>query len=239
MALLPPQLPGLRLLHRLGGGLHCTVWAALDESRQPVVVKHVAAAADPCWRQALQREARNLRHCAGPGIVPSLGLGRNRDGTWLVMPRIDTPGLAQTLRAAPGPSAAHAILLSALQPIARLHARRWVHLDLKPEHVRVQSRDQAWLLDLGNARPLRQAVQGGHWPHTPSWCAPEQAAGLPLDTRTDVYALGRILEWALHARAWEVLRPPLQALAQTCMDPAPDRRPRDARVLGQGLQAIT
>jgi len=81
------------------------------------------------------------------------------------------------------------------------HARGVVHRDIKPDNVFVvvdaDGREQVKVLDFGIARRLTPGdsarTQAGLVMGTPSYMAPEQAAGRPVDVRADVYAVGVVL----------------------------------------------
>ncbi len=82
------------------------------------------------------------------------------------------------------------------------HAVGVVHRDVKPENIFLLSRDgrDDWVkvLDFGIAKSDQNTVnlvesQQGTLLGTPRYMAPEQVAGLEVDARTDVYALGTIL----------------------------------------------
>ena len=226
-------------MRRIAGGLQGAVWLAEDLRGRHVVLKQVARTAPPSLRLALRREALNLRQCQGPGIVRLLDQGVGAEGPWLVLAWEDIDLLPQAVTAAATEAEAIHALTATLRPLACLHQRGWLHLDLKPQHVGVDTAGRGWLLDLGNARPLRQAARGGVRACTPAWCAPEQRAGVPLDTRTDVYALGRILQWARQARRWNTCAAGMDALLQDCLQPAPSQRPVDAGAVLQRLGQVT
>ncbi|MBI2930450.1 MAG: protein kinase [Planctomycetes bacterium] len=106
-----------------------------------------------------------------------------------------------------------------------------IHCDLKPSNVFLDTSDRAYVLDFGLARTLRDENPGSI-SGTPSYMAPEQAAGLTddIDPRTDVYGLGAIL--------YELLagRPPflgsVHSVLRKALSEMPER-PQDLAALGQ------
>jgi uncharacterized protein YecT (DUF1311 family) len=100
------------------------------------------------------------------------------------------------------------VLRDVASALAYAHARRIVHRDVKPENIFLDAADgRALLGDFGIARRLGpdalQTLAGGA-AGTPSYMAPEQVAGLDVDERTDVYALG-LVGWEMLAgrRPWQ------------------------------------
>ena len=87
--------------------------------------------------------------------------------------------------------------------IHHAHQREVVHRDLKPSNILVRDEDGGPLpkvIDFGIAKlladdddPARDRTIQGAQVGTPGYMSPEQAAGEPIDTRTDVYSLGVLL----------------------------------------------
>ena len=100
------------------------------------------------------------------------------------------------------------------------HAQLVVHRDIKPSNLLVDAPGQVKLLDFGIARLLDdgridqpELTQQGHRVLTPDYAAPEQIAGLAVDTRCDVYALGVLLfELPTGARPYRLKRDSRAAL---------------------------
>jgi serine/threonine protein kinase len=92
------------------------------------------------------------------------------------------------------------VCIQVAEVLAFAHARGIVHRDIKPENVRMR-RDlggaRVKVLDFGIARLVNQGAvrltAEGMLAGTPRYMAPEQIRDLPLDARTDVYALGLLL----------------------------------------------
>jgi eukaryotic-like serine/threonine-protein kinase len=93
-----------------------------------------------------------------------------------------------------------------VRAIAEAHERGLVHRDVKPENIFVcdmgGERDFVKVLDFGIAKALGPAIdtaltREGVVVGTPAYMSPEQAMGREVDARSDVYALGCVLFYAL------------------------------------------
>jgi hypothetical protein len=153
------------------------------------------------------------------------------DGTqFYSMEYIDGPSLAQKLEAGPlsNRTAARYVMLIA-RAAHYAHQRGILHRDLKPSNILIDAADQPHVTDFGLAKVLGadlQRTQTGQVMGTPSYMAPEQAAGQihQLSPATDVYSLGAVLYELLTGRppfrsetAVDTLRHVLER------DPAPPR----------------
>ncbi len=132
------------------------------------------------------------------------------------------------------------LFLQAAHAVAHAHAQLVVHRDIKPSNLLVDAEGQVKLLDFGIAKllddgrhPVHDLTQHGARVMTPDYASPEQIAGLPLDTRSDVYSLGVLLFELLtgarpyrlkrHTRAQledAILAADVPAPSQTVSDPA-------------------
>ena len=112
------------------------------------------------------------------------------------------------------------LFVQAARAVAHAHAQLVVHRDIKPSNLLVDAAGHVKLLDFGIARLLDdgridqpELTQQGHRVLTPDYAAPEQIAGLAVDTRCDVYALGVLLfELLTGARPYRLKRDSRAAL---------------------------
>ena len=79
--------------------------------------------------------------------------------------------------------------------VAAAHERGVLHRDLKPANVMIDGDGNVRITDFGIAGPPhgRAAGAGATFAGTPQYMAPEQLAGQPASTRSDIYGLGLIL----------------------------------------------
>ncbi len=157
-------------------------------------------------------EARTMASLEHPGIVPvheagTLPGGRSYyamkfvQGTRLDNYRVGAPSLADRLRT----------FLRICEPVAFAHSRGVIHRDLKPENVMIGEFGEVLVLDWGVAGRLdTTATVAG----TQGYMSPEQLAGI-TDARTDIYSLGKVLEYLLAATDPK----PAQAIAAKASNP--------------------
>jgi serine/threonine protein kinase len=189
-----------RLLELLGGG--GTGWVYLAEeggTRRPVALKMVAGQAqEPARLASFWREAAALVQVDHPNVVQLRDLDASGGSPFLVQEYIDGTDL-NALVARGGPVAlarAAGWIVAAAAGLAHLHQRGLIHADVKPANLAVNREGVVKVLDLGSSGCVGQSGEAG----TPGYLSPEQAQGLPLDGRTDVYGLGATLAFLLTGR---------------------------------------
>jgi tetratricopeptide (TPR) repeat protein len=144
-----------------------------------------------------------LRH---PGLAQLLDGGVSDDGRpWLVTEWVEGLRLDRWIEERrPVLRARVQLLLRLAEAVAYAHSHLIVHRDLKPANVMVDAEGMPRLLDFGIARLLDEAnpamstLEGAM---TPAFAAPEQLRGEPVDTRTDVYALGALLHFVVTGKS--------------------------------------
>jgi serine/threonine protein kinase len=86
------------------------------------------------------------------------------------------------------------LALQVCSGLKEAHAQGIVHRDLKPENVMIDAQGNVKIMDFGIARSMEAGTRlTGAMVGTPAYMAPEQAAGKPVDYRTDIYSLGLML----------------------------------------------
>jgi serine/threonine-protein kinase len=128
------------------------------------------------------------------------------------------------------------LFLQVLDAVQYAHRNLVVHRDLKPSNILVNNEGQIRLLDFGIAKLLvpgqretneTELTRLGGRAHTPDYASPEQIAGAPITTGSDIYSLGVVLyELFCGKRPYKVQRESSAALEEAILsaDPAPPSR---------------
>ena len=146
-----------------------------------------------------QREVRVAAGLQHPHIVPLLTAGATADILYYTMPFVEGESLrARLAREGELPVAdAVRLLREVTDALAYAHRQGIVHRDIKPDNI-LLSQGHAVVTDFGIAKALTAAgsAEGitatGVSIGTPTYMAPEQASGEPVDQRADLYSLGAL-----------------------------------------------
>jgi serine/threonine-protein kinase len=182
-----------------------------------------------------------------PNVVRGVEAGAIDERPYLAMELVPGEDLRRMIapppsRAVPAPARAllprHqalAIVRAACDAASHLHANGWVHGDINPSNLVIDSAgDRVVLIDLGIARPIAEAgtPRGTH-----AYMAPEQIRGEAWTPATDVFALGVVL-WELCAGRRLFHRGPSYLSMQAVIDFEPPALPdRDLDAIARAALA--
>ena len=156
-------------------------------------------AADPTWVQRFYNEAKACSRLQHPNTIRMFDFGQTSDGKlFMTMEFLDGQSLRDAVAKGPlAPQRVVKILIQCCASLAEAHSIGIIHRDIKPDNVfllnMAGSPDFVKLLDFSVAKLLegdRMKTQAGVVFGTPQYMSPEQGRGLPLDARSDLYALG-------------------------------------------------
>ena len=270
------HLAHYRLVEKIGAGGMGEVWRAIDTTLgRDVAVKILpeAVASNPERRARFEREAKLLASLNHPNIATIHGHHETGGVAFLAMEFVPGEDLAERLTQGPLPVAeAIEVAREIAAALASAHDNGVIHRDLKPANVKRTAGGSVKVLDFGLAKAaaadpgasltgstptfvptmttagtLAGAILG-----TASYMSPEQARGLPVDRRADLWAFGCMLfEMLTGRRAFDgqtvtdvlaavVTREPdwsalpkdtpasVRRLLRRCLEKDPRRRIRDA-----------
>jgi serine/threonine-protein kinase len=195
------NLGGYRLEEEVGRGAMGVVY----RGKQLVLGREVAIkvlpqtlARDSSYVARFTREAKIMANLNHPNIVQIYDAGRQNKHLYFVMEFIQGPTLANLLYL-DGIIPQHLAIEYAIQIAEALNAayseRNVIHRDIKPENLMLNRWGKIKVMDFGLARApglqtitVAQTLVGSIY-----YASPEQIWGLPLDNRSDIYALGVVL----------------------------------------------
>jgi serine/threonine-protein kinase len=206
--------PGTRLgpyeiVGLLGVGGMGEVYRATDTNlKRDVAVKVLPAsvASDPERLARFQREAEVLAALNHPNIAHIHGLEKSQGTVALVMELVEGPTLADRIAQGPLPlDEALPIGKQTAEALEAAHEKGIIHRDLKPANIKVRDDGTVKVLDFGLAKATESSgappnlsmsptitmpamTQAGIILGTAAYMSPEQAAGKPVDKRTDLWS---------------------------------------------------
>ena len=177
---------------------------------RPVVLKRILASllADPQFRNQMIDEAHVAMSLNHSNIVQVLDLGHARGRYFLVLELVDGWDLnqicnrASTALVAFPPELSLYVVAEVCRALAYAHAKTRdgqplgiVHRDVSPHNVLVSEQGEVKLTDFGIAKAMGRREHTGHGviKGKLAFMSPEQASGLAVDARSDLFSLGTVL----------------------------------------------
>ena len=181
----------------VGSGGFAWVYKGYDpELDVPVALKVLKPqfAGDEMFETRFRREASTAAKLRHPNIIKILAVGREGEAVYFVMDYL-SQGLVDRLRVM-GTLPEHMLVRVGFDVASALgfaHRQGVIHRDVKVDNIMFDDHGNAVVTDFGIARAVsKYAEQTGTnmVVGTPQYFSPEQARGLPLDGRADLYSLG-------------------------------------------------
>ncbi len=219
------------IVEELAHGGMATVFRALQPSLGRFVALKVLStelSRDPDYVSRFQREAHVAARLEHPNIVPIYDVGNAGGAFYIAMRLVPGRSLSDIItRDGPLPlERARVILAQIASALDYAHRQGVVHRDVKPSNVLVEADDQVSLVDFGIARAAdaTQITRFGVVVGTPTFMAPEQAQGIEVDFRADLYSLGVVAYLMLTGRAPFEADSVVTVLHKHVYDPPPSAR---------------
>lgn len=204
------------VLEHIGRGGTCEVFLAQDTRLgRRAALKFLSQEynSDPAQLCRFEQEARAASALSHSNIVTVYGFGQVNSMRYIATEFVDGKTLRDKLSDGPlGTAAVVEIAIQTASALGAAHGAGIVHRDIKPENIMVRPDGLVKILDFGIAKRRRLggdalAVAGrtelqtlpGLLVGTPRYMSPEQARGLPVDARSDLFSLGSVLYEVLTA----------------------------------------
>jgi serine/threonine-protein kinase len=251
-------------------GTHLTLDRAVA-----VKVMHSYVESDPDLQSRFEREAKVVAGLRHPNIVQIFDYDTAEGHPYIVMEYLMGPSLATYLRELHNhnqrlqPVQIARLLITIATALDYAHERGVIHRDIKPGNIilhnkasnisteqPITERTEAVLTDFGLVRIAQAVTQtaSGLVSGTPAYMSPEQAQGMKVDHRSDIYSLGVVLYEMMAGRipfegdtSWTLIfkhinEPPpsiagIQPAVQKVIDRALAKKPEDRYQTARALAA--
>ncbi|HEY7188795.1 MAG TPA: serine/threonine-protein kinase [Vicinamibacterales bacterium] len=279
------ELGSYRLEDRLGAGGMGEVWRASHRLlARPAAIKLIRPSSNGVSvsddaRRRFEREAQVIARLRSPHTVTLFDFGVTDEGSFYyvmeLLEGLDTESIVKRFGPMPAERVVH-ILRQMCHSLSEAESCGLVHRDIKPANIFVcrygEDHDFVKVLDFGIAKAVHDTTpeamtaitMGNMIQGTPAFIAPEQAMGMDVDSRADIYAAACVAYWLLtgelvftadtpmklllaHAqatpeppssRAELPIPPALDLLVMTCLAKDREQRPATPRELLRRLDAL-
>ncbi len=213
------------ILEEIGRGGMATVYRARQLSINRIVAVKVLPRHllhDPGFFERFEREVDVIAHLEHPHILPIYDYGKAEDMPYIAMRYLAGGSMAQLIRRGqPRLEDLDRPFTQVAQALDYAHRQGIIHRDIKPGNIMLDEVGNAYLSDFGIARVLGSNLTGSAIIGTPAYMSPEQANGLPLDARSDIYALGVVLFELITGREPYQAETPMALLLKHINEPMP------------------
>ena len=187
-----------RITEKLGKGGMGVVYKAHDTTLDRIVALKFLPAESlaDSDRERFLAEAQAAARVHHPNICPIYEISEHQGQLFFAMAFVDGKTVSQLVKDGPLPfETALEITMQVASGLEAAHRQGVVHRDIKSANIAVDQDGHAWILDFGVA--LRQDTDRltapGGTVGTPAYMSPEQAQGLDVDHRTDIWSLAVVL----------------------------------------------
>jgi formylglycine-generating enzyme required for sulfatase activity len=195
-----------RIIKQIGRGGMATVYKAYQPNLDRYVAVKVLSpdlAGSTGFIARFEREARAVAKLRHRNILTVFDYGRQGDVFYLVTEYVSGGTLIGRLGWPQDLAYAINIVSQVGDALAHAHRQGMIHRDVKPGNILMAEEDWPLLSDFGLAKMVEDSLQltaSGANVGTPQYMSPEQAQGLAVDRRSDIYSLGAVLYEAVTGR---------------------------------------
>lgn len=201
------QIPGYSIQRSIGKGGMATVYLAIQESLgRPVVLKILDQVAADRAEDLIERfiaEGRIIASLRHPNIITIYDIGVSDNTLYISMEYVQGGDLKHRMELPISADEALEYLGKVASALAEAHRRGIVHRDVKPANILFRDENTPLLTDFGIAKQVdteSDLTSTGIFLGSPNYVSPEQADGIKIDGRADIYSLGCILYEMLTGR---------------------------------------
>lgn len=197
------QIPGYRIIRKLGSGAMATVFLAKQLSLDRLVAIKVLPrrlSSNSSFIDRFYKEGRAAARLNDPNIVAAYDVGRAGEHHYFVMEYVDGETVYDRIKDSKriGDASAISIVRQVASALAHAHDVGFIHRDIKPKNIMITKDGTVKLADLGLARALSDTAaaeaEAGRAYGTPFYISPEQIRGkVELGPQADIYGLGATL----------------------------------------------
>jgi len=240
----PGQMVGeYKIISQIGKGGMATVYKAFQTNMERYVAIKVLSfqlADNEEFLGRFKQEARLIARLEHPNILPIYDFGEDKGIPFLVVRYLEAGTLKDRLQKIFELSSVELRLLNE-EEIDRIltqltdaleyaHENGVIHRDIKPSNILLDGRNRVFLTDFGIAKLIESTRNSSTVPlftatgaitGTPDYMSPEQAQGLKLDQRSDIYSLGIVLYEMLTGKVPFDAETPIAVLLKHIAAPLP------------------
>jgi serine/threonine-protein kinase len=192
---IPKTIGKYEIIEKVAVGGFGVIYKGWDPFIKRKVAVKMCATPDDEVRQRFQQEAQFVGNLVHRNITLVFDYGVEDDIPYIVQEFLSGYDLDELLKAGviADENTIVSILLQVCEGLAFAHEKGIVHRDIKPSNIRVLEDGTVKIMDFGIAKSVLAAsklTQTGIALGTAGYLAPEQIQGKPIDSRTDVFALG-------------------------------------------------
>jgi len=191
------EIQGYEILELIGEGGMAKVYRAIQKSLEREValkVMNESLGADRQFCERFVKEGRIIAQLSShPDIVTIYDIGFTGSNYYMAMEYIGGTNLKERIQQQKDLEHPLRILRHITSALGYAHSKGFVHRDVKPANILFNESGAAMLTDFGIAKAVSsntQLTKVGFTVGTPEYMSPEQAMGLSIDARSDLYSLG-------------------------------------------------